>query len=131
MIAVGILLLTSSLMTSVRAIDPHTDEVTDFGVVQFMLGTLVLLTLPWYRRLPSLLLCAGAANALIVQADPLVLAVGLTVWMARARQRWHGAVAAAGVAAILANAAIHLNALRGGPTRTTSAQASCWSPRWP
>ncbi|WP_146340321.1 sensor histidine kinase [Nesterenkonia sp. NBAIMH1] len=115
MIAVGILLLTSSLMTSVRAIDPHTDEVTDFGVVQFMLGTLVLLTLPWYRRLPSLLLCAGAANALIVQADPLVLAVGLTVWMARARQRWHWAVAAAGVAAILANAAIHLNALRGWP----------------
>ncbi|GAB3848791.1 sensor histidine kinase [Nesterenkonia populi] len=115
MMFVGMLVLTSAMMTSPRALDPRTDEITDFGVVQFMLGMLVLLTLPWYRRLPSLLLAVGAANAVIVQADPYVLAVGLAVWIARCRQRWHWAVAGAGFAAILVNAAIHLNALRHWP----------------
>lgn len=115
MIFVGMLVLTTSLMTSTRSMEPETLEPTDFGVIQFLLGMLVLLALPWYRRLPLLLLCAGAVNAVVVQADPMVLAVGLTVWMVRAHRRWHWAVAGAGFAAILVNALIHLNALRHWP----------------
>lgn len=115
MIAVGLLILVAATMTNPAMVQPATEEVTDFGAVMAGLGMLVLLTLPLYRRAPLVPMIAGAVAALLLRLDPFVLAVGLTVWTARARRRWHWAVAAAGVAVILISAGLHLYALSGWP----------------
>lgn len=115
MIGVGLVLMVSAMMANPTMVDPATTDVTDFGVVTFGLGMLVLLTLPFYRRAPLLPIVTGAVAALLLRLDPFVLAVGLTVWIVRARHRWHWAVAAAGIAVVLFSAGLHLHALSGWP----------------
>lgn len=115
MVVVGLLVLVSATMTDPALADPATGEATDFGVVMAGLGMLALLTLRLYRRAPLVPMLAGTVAALLLGLDPFVLAVGLTVWIVRARRRWHWAVAAAGIAVILVSAGLHLHALSGWP----------------
>lgn len=115
MIFIGLLLLVSASMTSPVATDPETGEITDAGVVTTFFGMLILLTLPWYRRAPLVPMIAGTVGALILQTDPFVLAVGLTVWIVRCRSRWQWAVAGVGLAVIPLNAVLHLVRLSPWP----------------
>ncbi len=115
MIFTGLLVLAAALMTSPASVDPATDELRDFGVLQFALGMLLLLTLPWYRRAPLVLIIAGSVGATILQADPFVLAVGLTVWIVRCRSRWQWVMAGIGLALIPLNAGLHLYRLSQWP----------------
>lgn len=115
MITVGLFVLAVGTMSDPEFIDPATGEITDFGAARAALGMLVLLVLPFYRRAPLVTMIAGAVAALVLQLDPFVLAVGLTVWIVRARQRWQWAVAAAGLAVILINAGLHARALTAWP----------------
>lgn len=115
MVFTGLLLLVLALMASPASIDPASGEPTDFGVLQFGLGMIVLLTVPWYRRVPLLLIIAGAAAAVILRVDPFVLAVGLTVWVARCQQRWQWGIAVLGLVLIGLNAGLHLYSLSQWP----------------
>lgn len=87
------------------------DEISDLGAVRFIIGYLLLLLLPWYRKIPLALIITGGFHAVILQGDPYVLAIGLTVWIVRAHQRWHWIVSGIGLAAIVVNIAWHLLAL--------------------
>lgn len=115
MIFIGLLVLVSAGMTSPSATDPETGEITDAGVVTAFFGMLVLLTLPWYRRAPLVPMIAGTVGALLLQTDPFVLAVGLTVWIVRCRSRWQWVVAGVGLAVIPISAVIHLVRLGAWP----------------
>ncbi|HEY4559107.1 MAG TPA: histidine kinase [Enteractinococcus sp.] len=83
------------------------DEISNLGAVRFAIGFLILLLIPWYRKLPMVLIVIGAFYAVALQGDPYVLAIGLTVWIVRAEQRWHWVVAGGGLAAILINIGWH------------------------
>lgn len=115
MIFVGLLVLVLATMTSPESTDPATGDPTDFGLLQFGLGMLILLTLPWYRRAPMALIIAGAVAATVLRADPFVLAVGLTVWIVRCRSRWQWIVAGVGLALIPLSAVLHLRRLSRWP----------------
>ncbi|MFT0848010.1 histidine kinase [Actinomycetaceae bacterium L2_0104] len=107
MLVVGFIILFLAPLSS-RSNFTAPGELSDLGALRIFLGLLILATIPWYRRRPLVLMGAGAVGALIVQQDPYVLSVGLTVWMVRARQRWQWVIAGVGLAAILANGVIHL-----------------------
>lgn len=115
MIAVGLVMLALAMMTNPDMLDPATEEITDFAAAMGVIGMLILLTLPLYRRAPLVLMIAGSVSALLLQLDPFVLAVGLTVWMVRARHRWQWAVAGAGFVVILLSAGLHLQSLSAWP----------------
>lgn len=115
MMVTGLFVLATAVMTSPSTLDPHTEELTDLGAVTGGLGMLLLLTLPWYRRAPLVLIIAGTVGAIILQTDPFVLAVGLTVWIVRCRKRWQWVVAGAGLTVILINAGLHFYRLSAWP----------------
>lgn len=115
MFATGLVILTMSLVTSPVNIDPATDEVTDVGAVRATLGLLVLMTLPWYRKAPVVLLVAGTLSSVILPTEPFVLAIGLTVWIARCSRRWQWVVAGIGVGLTIVNGILHLLALSRWP----------------
>lgn len=115
MIFVGLLVAVAATLTSPASTDPATGEPTDFAVIQVGLGMLVLLTLPWYRRVPLLPMIVGAVAATVLRLDPFVLAVGLTVWVVRCRQRWQWAVAGVGLGLIVINVLMHLYGLSQWP----------------
>ncbi|NLS09875.1 hypothetical protein HGQ17_07640 [Nesterenkonia sp. MY13] len=115
MMVTGLFVLATAVMTSPSTLDPHTEELTDLGAVTGGLGMLLLLTLPWYRRAPLVLIIAGTVGAIILQTDPFVLAVGLTVWIVRCRKRWQWVVAGAGLGVILINAGLHFYRLSAWP----------------
>lgn len=70
--------------------DPTMQEVSDLGAMRAALALLLLLFIPWYRKIPLVLIIIGGFYAVIVQGDPFVLAIGLTVWIVRAQQRGNG-----------------------------------------
>ncbi|WP_120004171.1 sensor histidine kinase [Nesterenkonia muleiensis] len=115
MICAGLLVLVMASMTSPQMTDPETGGPTDFGALMAGLGMLVLLALPWYRKAPLVLMVAGAVSALVLRMDPFVLAVGLTVWIVRCRQRWQWAVGGIGLALIVLNTVLHLHGLSQWP----------------
>jgi signal transduction histidine kinase len=87
------------------------EEISDLGAIRFAIGFLVLLLIPWYRKIPLALIIVGAFYSVILQGDPYVLAIGLTVWIVRAQRRWHWVIAGAGLAAILLNIGWHILAI--------------------
>lgn len=103
--------------------DPTMQEVSDLGALRVALALVLLLFIPWYRKIPLVLIIVGGFYAVIVQGDPYVLAIGLTVWIVRARHRWHWAVAFSGLAAILLNIGWHIFAVlrQGAQAPTTEA----------
>src|SRR5699024_12414761 len=80
---------------------PTMHEVSDLGAMRAALALLLLLFIPWYRKIPLVLMVIGGFYAVIVQGDPFVLAIGLTVWIVRAQPRWRWIVAFGGFAAIV------------------------------
>lgn len=101
--------------------DPTMQEVSDLGAMRAALAFLLLLFIPWYRKIPLVLIIIGGFYAVIVQGDPYVLAIGLTVWIVRAHYRWQWVVAFIGLAAILLNIGWHIFAvLRQGAHAPTS-----------
>ena len=54
---------------------------------------------------------AGGFYAVIIQGDPYVMAIGLTVWMVRAEHRWQWIVAGASLFGIVINIGWHILAL--------------------
>lgn len=92
------------------------DEITDLGLIRFLIATLLLLLLPWYRKIPLALMICGAFYAVALQGDPYVLAIGLTVWLVRATRPWHWIVTGFGLVAIVINIVWHLLAVLRLPT---------------
>lgn len=115
MIFAGLLIMVLASMTSPTTTDPQTMEPTDIGALRAAIGMLILLTLPWYRKVPLLPMVAGTISAVVLQLDPFVLAVGLTVWITRSQRRWHWVIAGAGLLVIAINAALHVAALTRWP----------------
>lgn len=103
--------------------DPTMQEVNDLGAMRVALALVLLLFIPWYRKIPLVLIIVGGFYAVIVQGDPYVLAIGLTVWIVRARHRWQWAVVFSGLAAILLNIGWHIFAVlrQGAYAPTTEA----------
>src|SRR5690625_3041888 len=112
MMFVGTLVTVLALLTAPENFtDAGYEEITDLGAIRFAIGFLVLLLIPWYRKIPLALIIVGAFYAVILQGDPYVLAIGLTVWIVRAQRRWHWVIAGAGLAAILLNIGWHILAI--------------------
>ncbi len=110
MVFVGVIVLVLSV-ASYPGYEEATDTLTDAGVVRFGAGMLILLLLPAYRKAPLILVGLGAINAIVLLNDPLVLAVGLTVWIIRARNRSDWIVSGVGLAVIVLNGVVHIRAL--------------------
>lgn len=117
-VAIAVMMFVGSLVTVIAILTapenfsgPGHDEISDLGAIRFLLGYLLLLLIPWYRKIPLALIITGVFYAVILQGDPYVLAIGLTVWIVRAHQRWHWVVSGIGVAAIMVNIGWHLLAL--------------------
>lgn len=115
MIFIGLMMLVLATMSSPANTDPVTGEPTDMGVVRAGIGMLLLISLPWYRRAPLVVMAAGAVQVLVLQLDPFLLAVGLTVWIVRCSKRWQWVVAAAGLVLIMVSAAFLLLGLNRWP----------------
>jgi len=112
MMFVGTLVTVLALLTAPENFtDAGYEEITDLGAIRFAIGFLVLLLIPWYRKIPLALIIVGAFYAVILQGDPYVLAIGLTVWIVRAQRRWHWVIAGAGLTAILLNIGWHILAI--------------------
>lgn len=117
-LAISCMMLTGFLVSMLAIIttpenfvDATQLEISDLGAVRFLLAIVLLLLLPWYRKIPLVLIIAGGFYAVIIQGDPFVLAVGLTVWIVRAEKRWQWIIVAVGFLAILINIGWHILAL--------------------
>lgn len=108
LMAAALMSLILATMTSPALSDPATAELTDEGVLRGALAMLLVLALPWYRMAPSVPLVAGTVSVVLLHLDPFLLAVGLTVWIARSVRRWHWVVAATGLGLIVANGVMHI-----------------------
>lgn len=104
MMVVGAAVLSLALMAVPSNVEPGTTMLSDLGLIRFLFGFLALFLLPFYRRVPLLLIGVGVFCAVILGNDPFVLAVGLAVWVGRAQKRWEWWVAGIALAAIVANA---------------------------
>lgn len=102
--------------------DQSLEELTNFGAVRVGLGFLLLCLIPWYRRIPLILIIGGGFYAVIAQGDPYVLAIGLTVWIVRAQYRWQWVIAACGLGAILTNVGWHILAVLRNPEQPQTAE---------
>lgn len=101
--------------------EPSMEEVSDLGAMRAALAFMLILLIPWYRKIPLVLIITGGFYAVVVQGDPYVLAIGLTVWIVRARHRWQWIVGFSGLAAILLNIGWHILAvLRQGEHAQTA-----------
>lgn len=127
-LAVIVMMFSGLMVTSLATLtapenfsDSGYDSLTDLGAVRLGLGMLMLGLIPWYRKIPMVLIIAGGFYAVIMQGDPYVLAIGLTVWITRAQLRWQWVTAGVGLAAIVVNIGWHILAvLRRGDGASTS-----------
>lgn len=87
------------------------DVLSDQGAIRMLIGYAALFLIPLYRSQPQALLIVGGINTALVLGDPYVLAIGLTVWMVRARERREWVVTCACIVGILTNAVVHWIAL--------------------
>ncbi|GAA4116871.1 signal transduction histidine kinase [Enteractinococcus coprophilus] len=125
MILTGFLVSMLAIMTTPENfVDATQMEISDLGAVRFLLATILLLLIPWYRKIPLVLIIAGGFHAVVIQGDPFVLAVGLTVWIVRAERRWQWIVAGTGLLAILINIGWHVLALLRMPSSDVAVEAS-------
>lgn len=129
-LAIALMMFTGLLVMTVATfsapenfIDPATDEVSDLGAIRVALAAVLLLLIPWYRKIPLILMIAGGFFAVVVQGDPYVLAIGLTVWIVRARQRWQWVIAAVGLTAIVVSIGWHILAVLRLGEYTQTAEA--------
>lgn len=106
MILTGIIVLTLTVSSYPGNVD-STGTLTNGGTARFLAGMLMLLLLPGYRKEPLILVLLGILNTGVFLNDPTVVAVGLTVWMIRAKNRADWIVAGCGFAAILFNGIVH------------------------
>lgn len=107
MMVVGLLVAAVSLMPDLENWDAATDELRDVGAVRMIFAILAVLVIPLFRKAPLILMVAGAFCGLVVMTDPFVLAIGLTVLLARAHKTWHWIVVGLGFLVILGNASVH------------------------
>lgn len=113
MLFCGLITTFLGMMTSPQNyIGQSFEHFKDIAVIRMLTSLLLLFLIPFYRKIPLVLIIAGGFGAVIVQADPYVLAVGLTVWIVRAQHRWQWAIAGGGILAILVNIAWHALAVR-------------------
>lgn len=127
-LAVIVMMFSGLMVTSLATLtapenfsDSGYDSLTDLGAVRLGLGMLLLGLIPWYRKIPMVLIVAGGFYAVVMQGDPYVLAIGLTVWIIRAQLRWQWVTAGVGLAAIVVNIGWHILAvLRRGDGASTS-----------
>ncbi len=124
MMLIGFLVSTLAILTTPENfLDDSQQEISNLGAVRFMLAAVLLLLIPWFRKIPLVLIVAGGFYAVVIQGDPFVLAVGLTVWTVRADKRWEWIVAGAGLLAILLNIGWHILAILRMPD---ASEAEAW-----
>lgn len=116
--AVLVMMFLGTLVTALAALTAPENfnaadyaEISDLGVIRLLMGYMLLLLIPWYRKIPLALIITGAFYAVVLQGDPYVLAIGLTVWIVRAQQRWQWVVAGAGLLSILLTIVWHILAV--------------------
>jgi len=88
------------ISTPENFVAPNMQELTDLGAIRMGLAMMLLCLIPWYRKIPLILVIAGGFYAVVAQGDPYVLSIGLTVWIIRANHRWQWIIAGCGLAAI-------------------------------
>lgn len=115
LMATALMSLVLATMTSPTLTDPVTAELTAQGTTRGALAMLLVLALPFYRIAPSVLLIVGTVSILLLHLDPFLLAVGLTVWIARAQRGWQWAIAGTGLMMIVANGVMHIVRLHQWP----------------
>lgn len=129
-LAIAFMMFTGLIVASIAMcsapenfIGANTDEISDLGAIRVGFACLLLLLIPWYRKIPLVLIITGGFYAVVVQGDPYVLAIGLTVWIVRAQLRWQWVIAGLGLAAILVNIGWHILAVlrMGDATQTAEA----------
>lgn len=129
-LAIAFMMFTGLIVASIAMFsapenftDVKSDEISDLGAIRVGFACLLLLLIPWYRKIPLVLIITGGFYAVVVQGDPYVLAIGLTVWIVRAQQRWQWVIAGFGLAAVLANIGWHILAVlrMGDPAQTAEA----------
>lgn len=104
MMAVGFAVLLLALRAHMANMTMMLDGLSPRGWTLLAIGSSALLTLPWYRSRPLVLIVVGAVCAAIVGTDPYVLSIGLTVWIGRAHKPWQWWVVAVAGAAFAVNA---------------------------
>jgi len=127
-LAIAFMMFTGLIVASIAMFsapenftDVKSDEISDLGAIRVGFACLLLLLIPWYRKIPLVLIITGGFYAVVVQGDPYVLAIGLTVWIVRAQQRWQWVIAGFGLAAVLVNMGWHILAvLRMGDAAQTA-----------
>lgn len=127
-LAIAFMMFTGLIVASIAMFsapenftDVKSDEISDLGAIRVGFACLLLLLIPWYRKIPLVLIITGGFYAVVVQGDPYVLAIGLTVWIVRAQQRWQWVIAGFGLAAVLVNIGWHILAvLRMGDAAQTA-----------
>lgn len=113
MFLMGMLIWVLSIMSAPENFENWEESnVSSLGAIRFFLGFFVLLLIPWYRKIPLVLILAGGFYILIAQGDPYVAAIGLTVWLVRAHKPWHWNVAYASLAVIGISLIRHLLAVQ-------------------
>src|SRR5699024_12620422 len=92
-LAIAFMMFTGLIVASIAMFsapenftDVKSDEISDLGAIRVGFACLLLLLIPWYRKIPLVLIITGGFYAVVVQGDPYVLAIGLTVWIVRAQQ---------------------------------------------
>lgn len=108
--------LIVAFLASLTAPENFTDftmeEISDLGAMRVAIAFLLLFLIPWYRRIPLVLIIAGGFYAVVVQGDPYVLGIGLTVWIVRSQHRWQWIIVASGLTAMLINIGWHIFAVQ-------------------
>src|SRR5690625_4119156 len=67
------------ISTPENFVAPNMQELTDLGAIRMGLAMMLLCLIPWYRKIPLILVIAGGFYAVVAQGDPYVLSIGLTV----------------------------------------------------
>src|SRR5699024_2991611 len=113
MIFAGLIVAVLGIIsTPENFVAPDMQELTDLGAIRVGLAMVLLCLIPWYRKLPLILVIAGGFYAVVAQGDPYVLSIGLTVWIIRATQRWQCVIVGCGLAAIAISVAWQTYAVR-------------------
>lgn len=113
MIFIGLIVTVLGIIsTPENFVNSNMQELTDLGAARVGLALVLLCLIPWYRKIPLVLVIAGGFYAVVAQGDPYVLSIGLTVWIVRAKHRWQWVIVGCGLAAIAISVGWQVYAVR-------------------
>src|SRR5699024_5340164 len=77
MMFAGFLLMMLAILTAPENFADVTQmELSNLCAIRLLIAILLLLFIPWYGKIPLVLMIAGGFYAVIIQGDPYVMAIG-------------------------------------------------------